>query len=169
MEKKSACGTVHLTSLIFVRPRFLCAPPHFLHDNSWPARILRDNSWPAPFLPATNAFNLIVYCGVYCTVRFWERFNIISGPKMGWSGIMEWNGVEWILVEVDGVDGSMECIAVECNGMESMECIAVEWNGMDAFWIILVIWIILGHLLVKKTPCQDVRPSGQIFGVHLFF
>ena len=70
---------------------------------------------------------------------------------------MEWNGVEWILVEWNGVDGSMECIAVEWNGMESMECIAVEWNGMDAFWVILVILALLGHLLVKKTQNRNVR------------
>ena len=44
--------------------------------------------------------------------------------EMGWSGIMEWNGVEWILVEWDGVDGSMECFAVECNGMD-------RWNAMQ--------------------------------------
>ena len=44
---------------------------------------------------------------------------------------MECNAVEW-----NGME-SMECNAVEWNGMESMECIAVEWNGMDAFWVIL--------------------------------
>ena len=48
---------------------------------------------------------------------------------------MEWNGV----------DGSMECNAVERNGMEPMECIAVEWNGMDAFWVILVMLDRVAH------------------------
>ena len=52
-------------------------------------------------------------------VEIWEHY---LGPIFG-----------PYLMEVDGVDGSMECIAVECNGMESMECNAVEWNGMDAF------------------------------------
>ena len=60
---------------------------------------------------------------------------------------------------VDGVDGSMECNAAECNGMESMECSGVEWNGcilshfdFESFWIILShlnvesFWIILNHV-----------------------
>ena len=45
---------------------------------------------------------------------------------------MEWNGVEWILVEWDGVDGSMECSAVECNEwIDGMQCSGVEWNEVD--------------------------------------
>ena len=64
---------------------------------------------------------------------------------------MEWNGV----------DGSMECNAVECNGMDSMECNAVEWNGMDAFWVILVMLgsfahflLFLGNLLPPKRNIE---------------
>ena len=54
--------------------------------------------------------------------------------------------------------------------MESMECNAVEWNGMDAFWIILVILVILallailGHLFVNKmtTIGAGQKQSEQI-------
>ena len=50
-------------------------------------------------------------------------------------------------MESDGVDGSMEYIAVEWNGMESMECNAVEWNGIDGIQCTGVEWngCILGH------------------------
>ena len=33
-----------------------------------------------------------------------------SWNGMGWNGIMEWNGVEWILVEYDYFDGCNGCI-----------------------------------------------------------
>ena len=60
----------------------------------------------------------------------------------------------------------MECNAVECNGMESMECNAVEWNGilsiLDPFGTFGYFGSILGHLLDKKTPFQNVVPSGRI-------
>ena len=62
-----------------------------------------------------------------------------------------WSGVD--LVEWNGVDGSMECNAVECNGMESMECNAVEWNGMDAFWVILVMLGRFAHFWL--FVCQE--------------
>ena len=60
-------------------------------------------------------------------------------------GSMECNAVEW-----NGME-SMECNAVEWNGMESMECIAVEWNGMDAFGCILGRF---GHLFDPKRQIE---------------
>ena len=43
---------------------------------------------------------------------------------MGWSGIMEWNGVEWILVE----------------------------DAFWSFWVILILLVILGKILVVFAP-----------------
>ena len=43
---------------------------------------------------------------------------------MGWSGIMEWNGVEWILVE----------------------------DAFWSFWVILTLLVILGPNLVVFVP-----------------
>merc|ERR1712153_282847 len=73
-----------------------------------------------------------------------------------------------IVVFHDYCNGSMECNAVECNGMESMECNAVEWIGMDAFWVILVIlgrfanfWYLFVIFCVKKTQHRKIKKNPQ--------
>ena len=67
-------------------------------------------------------------------------------------------------VEFSGVDGSMECIAVEWNGMESMECNAVEWNGMDAFWVILVILGRFANFLYFLVICWSNKRKIEMSG-----
>ena len=69
---------------------------------------------------------------------------------------VEWNGMV-----------SMECNAVEWNGMEwngmeSMECIAVECNGMDAFWVMLVILGRFAHCwVIFLTKQCKIEMSGS--------
>jgi len=60
--------------------------------------------------------------------------------------------------------------------MESMECIAVEWDGMDAFWVILVIlgsvahfWSFLIICWTKKRHFKMSDLRAGFVGSKLFF
>ena len=68
---------------------------------------------------------------------------------------------------------SMQCNAVEWNGIESMECNAVEWNGMDAFWVILVMLCTFGYFWTlidpKNAKSKTKTPFSAAYQTSLMF
>ena len=78
--------------------------------------------------------------------------------------VLDFSGVGWSR----WIDG-MHCSGVQWNGVDGMQCSGVEWNGciLSILGPFGTFGSILGHVLDKKKPFQNVVPSGRI--CWLFF